>query len=141
MLVRARCWAFVLGNPSKLTAPATFANVLHGTARIGALDLYPPLEDIIYYFATLPSNLFSPIDSHILDFEILSENHNFILIKQIIFCYTKIRLHYFNKQFNKNLKVKCARQLFCSTLPEFENFLLRERILINVTTCQNETSS
>jgi hypothetical protein len=30
---------------------------------------------------------------------------------------------------------------FCSTLPEFENFLLRERILINVTTCQNETSS
>jgi hypothetical protein len=30
---------------SKLTAPATFANVLHGTARIGALDLYPPLLD------------------------------------------------------------------------------------------------
>jgi hypothetical protein len=29
-------------------------------------------------FATLPSNLFSPIDSHILDFEIFSENHNFI---------------------------------------------------------------
>jgi hypothetical protein len=31
--------------------------------------------------------------------------------------------------------------LFCSTLSEFENFLLCERILINVTTCQNETSS
>jgi hypothetical protein len=31
--------------------------------------------------------------------------------------------------------------LFCSTLSEFENFLLRERILINLTTCQNETSS
>jgi hypothetical protein len=45
MLVRARCCAFVIGNPSKLTAPATFANVLHGTARIGALDLYPPLLD------------------------------------------------------------------------------------------------
>jgi hypothetical protein len=28
---------------------------------------------------------------------------------------------------------------FCSTLSEFENFLLCERILINVTTCQNET--
>jgi hypothetical protein len=44
MLVRARCCAFVLGNPPKLTAPATFANVLHGTARIGAIYLYPPLE-------------------------------------------------------------------------------------------------
>jgi hypothetical protein len=42
-------------------------------------------------FATLPSNLFSPIDSHILDFEIFSENHNFILIKQIIVSYTKIK--------------------------------------------------
>jgi hypothetical protein len=31
--------------------------------------------------------------------------------------------------------------VFCSTLPEFENVLLRERILINVTTCQNEPSS
>jgi hypothetical protein len=30
---------------------------------------------------------------------------------------------------------------FCWTLSEFENFLLCERILINVTTCQNETSS
>jgi hypothetical protein len=30
---------------------------------------------------------------------------------------------------------------FCLTLSEFENFLLCERILINVTTCQNETSS
>jgi hypothetical protein len=30
---------------------------------------------------------------------------------------------------------------FCSTLSEFENFLLYERIWINVTTCQNETSS
>jgi hypothetical protein len=33
------------------------------------------------------------------------------------------------------------KQLFCSTLSEFENFPLCERILINVTTCQNETSS
>jgi hypothetical protein len=46
-------------------------------------------------FATLPSNLFSPIDSHILDFEIFSENHNFILIKQIIVSYTKIKVHSF----------------------------------------------
>jgi hypothetical protein len=29
-------------------------------------------------FATLPSNLFSLIDSHILDFENFSENHNFV---------------------------------------------------------------
>jgi hypothetical protein len=29
---------------------------------------------------------------------------------------------------------------FCSTLSKFENFLLFELILINVTTCQNETS-
>jgi hypothetical protein len=28
-----------------------------------------------------------------------------------------------------------------TTLSEFENFLLCERILINVTTCQNETSN
>jgi hypothetical protein len=31
----------------------------------------------------------------------------------------------------------CAKYFFCSTLSEFENFLLCERILINVTTCQN----
>jgi hypothetical protein len=30
---------------------------------------------------------------------------------------------------------------YCSTLSEFANFLLCERILINVTTCQNETSN
>jgi hypothetical protein len=30
---------------------------------------------------------------------------------------------------------------FCSTLSEFENFLLCKRILINVTTCQNDTSN
>jgi hypothetical protein len=35
----------------------------------------------------------------------------------------------------------CTIYYFCSTLSEFENFLLCERILINVTTCQNETSS
>jgi hypothetical protein len=34
-----------------------------------------------------------------------------------------------------------VKNIFCSTLSEFENFLLCERILINVTTCQNETSS
>jgi hypothetical protein len=42
-------------------------------------------------FAILPSNLFSPIDSHILYFEIFSENHNFILIKQIIVSYTLVK--------------------------------------------------
>jgi hypothetical protein len=34
-----------------------------------------------------------------------------------------------------------SKSIFCSTLSEFENFLLCERILINLTTCQNETSS
>jgi hypothetical protein len=33
------------------------------------------------------------------------------------------------------------KQFFYSTLSEFENVLLCERILINLTTCQNETSS
>jgi hypothetical protein len=37
--------------------------------------------------------------------------------------------------------VSLDNNVFCSTLSEFENFLLCERILINVTTCQNETSS
>jgi hypothetical protein len=31
--------------------------------------------------------------------------------------------------------------VFCSTLSEFENFVLCGRILINDITCQNETSS
>jgi hypothetical protein len=44
------------------------------------------------------------------------------------FCYTY--------KFQSKLKI-----FFCSTLSEFENFLLCERILINVTTGQNETSS
>jgi hypothetical protein len=34
-----------------------------------------------------------------------------------------------------------SKHIFCSTLSEFEKFLLCERILINVTTCQNETLS
>jgi hypothetical protein len=44
-------------------------------------------------------------------------------------------------------KLPCRRvevgyeMFFVRTLSEFENFLLCERILINVTTCQNETSS
>jgi hypothetical protein len=33
------------------------------------------------------------------------------------------------------------KHFFCSTLSEFENFLQCERIFINLTTCQNETSS
>jgi hypothetical protein len=40
-----------------------------------------------------------------------------------------------------NLFQFVLNNFFCSTLSEFENFLLCERILINVTTCQNETSS
>jgi hypothetical protein len=35
------------------------------------------------------------------------------------------------------IKETLEKQFFCSTLSEFENFLLCERILINVTTCQN----
>jgi hypothetical protein len=42
---------------------------------------------------------------------------------------------------NPNKVWMCRQPFFCSTLSEFENFLLCERILINVTTCQNETSS
>jgi hypothetical protein len=38
-------------------------------------------------------------------------------------------------------KYRFHKELFCSTLSELENFLLCERILINVTTCQNETSN
>jgi hypothetical protein len=77
--------------------------------KIAKKNNNPSIDNVItriciVVFATLPSNLFSPIDIHILYFEIFSENHNFILIKQIIFSYTKIRLQYFNKQFNKNLK-------------------------------------
>jgi hypothetical protein len=34
-----------------------------------------------------------------------------------------------------------AKNSFCSTLSEFENFVLCARILINVTTCHNETLS
>jgi hypothetical protein len=79
--------------------------------KIAKKNNNPSIDNVItricnVVFATLPCNLFSPIDSHILDFEFFSENHNFILIKQIIVSYTKIRLHYFNKQFNKNLKGK-----------------------------------
>jgi hypothetical protein len=41
-----------------------------------------------------------------------------------------------------NLHTNSSNKLhFCSTLSEFENLLLCERILINITTCQNETSS
>jgi hypothetical protein len=37
------------------------------------------------------------------------------------------------------LVTECDKTFFfCSTLSEFENFLLCERILINLTTCQNE---
>jgi hypothetical protein len=42
-------------------------------------------------------------------------------------------------KFNKIFKQ--YKYVFCLTLSEFENFLLCERILINVTTCQNEMSS
>jgi hypothetical protein len=44
--------------------------------------------------------------------------------------------------FDEHLKgSKSFKIFFCSTLSEFENFLLCERILINVINCQNETSS
>jgi hypothetical protein len=39
---------------------------------------------VMLFLLLYPLNLFSPIDSHILDYEIFSENHNFILTKQII---------------------------------------------------------
>jgi hypothetical protein len=42
---------------------------------------------VMLFLLLYPLNLFSPIDSQILDFEFFSENHNFILIKQIIVSY------------------------------------------------------
>jgi hypothetical protein len=39
------------------------------------------------------------------------------------------------------LSCKPQQFIFVRHLSEFETFLLCERILINVTTCQNETSS
>jgi predicted transcriptional regulator len=56
----------------------------------------------------------------------------------------KFQIHINNtiKIVNKAIKNKLHKNnVFCSTLSEFENFLLCERILINVTTCLNETSS
>jgi hypothetical protein len=44
-------------------------------------------------------------------------------------------------QLISNCCSRARNYIFCSTLSEFENFLLCERILINLTTCQNETSS
>jgi hypothetical protein len=41
----------------------------------------------------------------------------------------------------KNKKQFHKKFLFYSTLAEFEDFFLCERILINVTTCQSETLS
>jgi hypothetical protein len=45
-----------------------------------------------------------------------------------------------NSQFKPDI-YSYKQFFFCSTLSELENFLLCERILINLTTCQNETSS
>jgi hypothetical protein len=54
--------------------------------------------------------------------------------------YLLLDLDRFWQDFKKKKKL-LNKIIFCSTLSEFENFLLCERILINVTTCQNETSS
>jgi hypothetical protein len=42
---------------------------------------------------------------------------------------------------NGVLNIAVENMFFCSTLSEFENFLMCERILINVTTCQNESQA
>jgi hypothetical protein len=47
----------------------------------------------------------------------------------------------FKKKSPQIIEIKPHNIFFCLTLSEFENFLLCERILINVTTFQNETSS
>jgi hypothetical protein len=64
------------------------------------------------------------------------------------FFFIKLTCELFSKNFTEtisnipNFWGSDIKQLFfCSTLSEFENLLLRERILINITTCQNETSS
>jgi hypothetical protein len=42
---------------------------------------------------------------------------------------------------NKNFAIFVILEIFfCSTLSEFQNFLVCERILINLTTCQNEAN-
>jgi hypothetical protein len=74
--------------------------------KIAKKNNNPSIDNVItricnVVFATLPSNLFSPIDSHILDFEFFLENHNFIqrvfeVEGFLLFSYTKIRLNYFN---------------------------------------------
>jgi hypothetical protein len=51
--------------------------------KIAKKNNNPSIDNVItrtcnVVFATLPSNLFSPIDSHILDFEIFSENQFYI---------------------------------------------------------------
>jgi hypothetical protein len=46
-----------------------------------------------------------------------------------------------NTEFSFQLEMHLHKYVFCSTLLEFDNFLLCEQILINVTTCQNEMSS
>jgi hypothetical protein len=58
---------------------------------------------------------------------------------QLFFCQCLFRIARFMYYFNIPKKVN--KRFFCSTLSEFENFRLCERILINLTTCQNETSS
>jgi hypothetical protein len=59
-----------------------------------------------------------------------------------IFRVKKCYFHYDFASKKVPLSLRYAKKnFFCSTLSEFENFLLCERILINVTTCQNEASS
>jgi hypothetical protein len=47
----------------------------------------------------------------------------------------------YDNPFQSTIFFKYYNLFFCSTLSEFENFFLSERILINLSTCQNETSS
>jgi hypothetical protein len=64
-------------------------------------------------------------------------------VKDAILIRNKKLVRLLTKNYYKHLIFlnKLLNFFFCSTLSEFENFLLCERILINLTTCQNETSS
>jgi hypothetical protein len=58
-----------------------------------------------------------------------------------IYCQKRKKSHQPIYATDQSLSDDDFKYFFCSTLSEFENFLLCERILVNLTTCQNKTSS
>jgi hypothetical protein len=92
----------------------------------------------LFIFAVIDCNMW-----HIVGFrKIISFK---IGIKKYTKLFEKTKLLTSDLELLKKKNLCCAysvfKVIFCSTLSAFENFLLCERILINVTTCQNQTSS